>query len=260
MRLSVSVISTLHLLLGTKGVFSAPTAPLEAREPAVANYGELIEKCQVDGTFALTYDDGPSAITPQLLDVLAEAEAKATFFISGTRWDRVAIDQDAEWIDMIKRIDREGHQLASHTWSHPDLDNSTSSTRREEMIRMQSAMQDILGKHPTYMRAPYVHCVTEACLADMKDLGYRVVVWETDSEDWKDPKNLTAMKKAFDTAFDTTQETSMLFIQHDHIPVSAIDLTKYVLGRLPERGWRPVTVAECLGDSDGAYATTSTVE
>src|SRR5699024_6621170 len=63
---------------------------------------------------ALTFDDGPNdEFTPQLLDILAKHEVKATFFVMGAYVD--------EFPDVARRIVAEGHTIANHTYNHPDL-------------------------------------------------------------------------------------------------------------------------------------------
>ena len=62
----------------------------------------------------MTFDDGPSAtLTPKLLDLLAAHHIKATFFVIG--------ENVAEHPEIVARAAREGHEIASHSWSHPNL-------------------------------------------------------------------------------------------------------------------------------------------
>ncbi len=62
----------------------------------------------------MTFDDGPHAtLTPKLLDLLAARHIKATFFVVG--------QCVAEYPDILKRAAREGHEIANHSWSHPNL-------------------------------------------------------------------------------------------------------------------------------------------
>ncbi|KIW27653.1 uncharacterized protein PV07_07377 [Cladophialophora immunda] len=214
-------------------------------------YGQYISNCYVPGTIALTYDDGPSQNTEELLDILDEAGAKATFFITGNSNGKGPIDTTHKWTDVIQRMVREGHQVGSHTWSHEDMDEVGSQARRLDMAKNERALANILGKYPAYMRPPYLLCSNESgCLSDMRDLGYHVISYAFDSGDWMDPNNFTAMTERVDQAFQKTdeQEGRMLLIQHDTIRTSAIELTKYVLDMISQRGWKAVTVGECLDD------------
>lgn len=214
----------------------------------------------------MTFDDGPSNHTEELLNILKDADAKATFFVSGNNSGKGAIDTTEKWTQLIKRMEEDGHQIGSHTWSHPDLSKMSSEARKNDMAENERALVNILGKYPTYMRPPYVRCGhASGCLADMKDLGYHVISYSLDSGDWMHEDDLAQMIKAFDNGLRRVdEEGNMLLIQHDTIRKSALDLTKHVLDRVRQRGWKSmrmspdydtvtdtslaVTVGECLGD------------
>lgn len=220
-------------------------------------------QCSKPNTIALTFDDGPSENTSELLDILKEANATATFFITGINNAKGEIDLHRRWILVVERMIREGHQIASHTWSHPNLDAMTSEQRKDEMYKNEQAIANIIFKAPTYMRAPYLKCSTSSgCLTDMIDLGYRVVDWSVNSRDAELPDDLDAMKYAIDAGFAAAPpEGRSIVIQHDTLRQSAMQLTSYILQKAEERGWKPVTVAECLYDtSEAAYRTIASAE
>ncbi|OAL07765.1 glycoside hydrolase/deacetylase [Phaeosphaeriaceae sp. SRC1lsM3a] len=78
--------------------------------------GDGINNCVKDGDIALTFDDGPFNLTYHLLDVLASYGAKATFFITGNHLGKGQIDvEETGWPDAIRRMQRDGHQIAAHT-------------------------------------------------------------------------------------------------------------------------------------------------
>lgn len=206
-------------------------------------------QCKQAGTIAITYDDGPSNFTDELLDTLEEADAKATFFVNGIVNGKGEIDLTDQWKRDIRRMEAKGHQVGSHTWSHFDLDKLTSEQRRDELYKNERAIANILGKYPTYMRAPYIRCSGE-CLEDMSSLGYTVVQWSVDSRDTETPDDLEAMKRAIDAGLSKVSPTGgMILIQHDTMAKSAIQLTAYVLSKIKEKQWKAITVAECLGNS-----------
>jgi peptidoglycan/xylan/chitin deacetylase (PgdA/CDA1 family) len=84
--------------------------------------GSGIYRCKVPNTVALTFDDGPNKYTKDVLDILDSFGARATFFITGINSGKGAIDDDRKpWKGLIERMFHSGHQIASHTWSHQDL-------------------------------------------------------------------------------------------------------------------------------------------
>ncbi len=141
--------------------------------------GAGIYSCSTPGEVALTFDDGPYIYTDHILDLLAAAGAKATFFITGNNLGKGAIDTN--WASVISRMDTDGHQVASHTWSHQDLSNITQSQMYDQMVKNEMALRNILGKYPTYMRPPYSDC-SGTCQNVMSDLGYHVIYFDVDTD------------------------------------------------------------------------------
>jgi peptidoglycan/xylan/chitin deacetylase (PgdA/CDA1 family) len=75
---------------------------------------------------------------------------------------------------IIQRMIAEGHQVASHTWSHQDLTQLTHQQRVDQVIKNEIALVDILGFFPTYLRPPYEDMNADV-LGDLNTLGYHVV-------------------------------------------------------------------------------------
>lgn len=128
-----------------------------------------------------------------MLDVLESYNALASFMVTGINNNKGQIDITQKWIDVIKRQYAAGHQICSHTWSHPDLSLMSEHDRRNEMWKNEMALVNIIGVFPTCkfgswilnkrvltwrffldMRPPYSSCTTE-CRATMKALGYHIM-------------------------------------------------------------------------------------
>lgn len=138
-------------------------------------YGTEIFHCTVKGKVALTFDDGPYIYTAELLDLLKKNNVKATFFIVGNNGGKGIINSPSSpYSDVIKRMYAEGHQIASHSWSHQDLSAATPEQRLAQIIKNEIALADILGFIPTYFRPPYARS-NPGLLADLGRLGYHVV-------------------------------------------------------------------------------------
>jgi peptidoglycan/xylan/chitin deacetylase (PgdA/CDA1 family) len=218
--------------------------------------GNGIYDCVTPGDVALTYDDGPYIYTGHILDILDQYNAKATFFITGNNNGKGEIDNAAnEWPALIKRMDTSGHHIASHTWSHNDLslEFKTSADRKLNMYKNEMALRNILGKFPTYMRPPYSSCTAASgCEADLKTLGYHVVYFDLDTDDYDQdsPLLIQNSKNWFSGNMSTvnSQTGNMLVISHDIHQQTAYNLTEYMLQTLIAEGFKPVTLGECLGD------------
>ncbi len=97
---------------------------------------------------ALTFDDGPSAYTEELLDGLKARGARVTFFCVGFNIVKRP--------ETVKRAWTEGHQIANHTWNHPELTSITSDAVKSQISRVEDALDEAVGFHLSYIfRPPY---------------------------------------------------------------------------------------------------------
>lgn len=217
----------------------------------VAYGGTGVWSCVTPGTVALTYDDGPQKVlTSHILDLLQKYKAKATFFVTGHNINKGQIDTTKEYIDVIKRMDAEGHQIASHTWTHLDIGKISSEDRKNQMIKLEMALRNIIGKIPTYMRPPYSSCKGQ-CETDMADLGYHVTYFDLNTEDYTQFENIQISKDWFKGNMSKNgnqKSDKWLTVNHDIVEQTANVLTEYMLKTLTEAGYKAVTVGECLGD------------
>lgn len=125
---------------------------------------------------ALTFDDGPeSYYTPQILDILKEKGVSATFFVMGK--------QIRLFPEEMKRIVADGHAIANHTNTHPDIRKIWSSKVREEIIATQNEMQRVIGKRPHIFRPPY-GAYTKSDVAILNEIGMKNIMWSVDTMDW----------------------------------------------------------------------------
>ena len=125
----------------------------------------------------------PYIYTDRVLDQFATYGFKATFFVTGINLGKGAIDSTAQWSNVIKRMVAEGHQVASHTWSHQDLSIITDAQRYDQMVKNEMAIRNVIQKFPTYMRPPYSSCdEPSGCWKDMQDLGYVVTYFDIDTD------------------------------------------------------------------------------
>lgn len=146
---------------------------------AIERYGQTNGKRLV-----LTFDDGPDPLfTPQILDVLAEESIQATFFATG--------ENIAKFPEIAKRIVREGHVLANHTFFHVDFDFANSLRSHQEITQTQRMIRAVTNHNPAYFRIPYGGHDDDSArdsvrgLLEAQRLGYTVVSYNNDSNDWQ---------------------------------------------------------------------------
>jgi peptidoglycan-N-acetylmuramic acid deacetylase len=140
----------------------------------------------------LTFDAGyENGYTITILDALKKHKVPATFFLVGNYITTSP--------DLVKRMIEEGHHVANHTYSHPNMSNIASAEAFQlELEKLESAFEDITGqKMIKYYRPPQGKYSVEN-LKMAKDLGYRTFFWSLAYVDWyndKQPTKEFAFKK-----------------------------------------------------------------
>ncbi|KAG0019457.1 hypothetical protein BGZ82_000135, partial [Podila clonocystis] len=120
-----------------------PYYTLTGEAPApVGVPGMVYTTCKTPGTFSISFDDGPSIYTNELLDLLDKENIKVTFFVNGNNQQCI---YDPKVQTVLKRAYNSGHQIASHTWSHPQLTKQTVEGINLEMTKLEKAFEDVLG-------------------------------------------------------------------------------------------------------------------
>jgi peptidoglycan/xylan/chitin deacetylase (PgdA/CDA1 family) len=166
------------------GAPPAQAAPVPAArsapEPAAAHVREVLGGKARKNVIALTIDDGPHPDwTPQVLDLLAENEVRATFSLIG--------EQAQAYPKLARRIARAGHRLCNHTMTHPQpFGARPTAAIRREVVDAQSAISDAAGKEPELFRSPGGDW-TEAVLDVAQELELTPVGWSIDPRDWALP-------------------------------------------------------------------------
>lgn len=207
-----------------------PKASPSPTEPPIT-----INSVHVDGPFiALTFDDGPhGTLTPKLLDLLARHHLKATFFVVG--------QCVAEYPDIVKRAAREGHEIASHSWSHPNLGKMSDEAVRRELQKTDDAIAAAIGKRPTLLRPPYGSITARQKQWIHQEFGYRIVIWDVDPLDWKRPGSSVVTARILKE----TRAGSIVLAHDIHAPT--LEAMPATFDQLIKKGFKSVTVTELLG-------------
>jgi peptidoglycan/xylan/chitin deacetylase (PgdA/CDA1 family) len=137
----------------------------------------MAELARMATDVALTFDDGPGAVTGALLDVLARHGAHATFYWLGSL---VAGNEV-----VMQRAAAEGHEIGVHGWTHVDHRDDPVG-RAAEVARTAQRLEAVCGVRPRRFRPPYgsTNAALEAAVAAQ---GLETVLWDVDPRDWEDP-------------------------------------------------------------------------
>ena len=208
---------------------AASKTPAPPKEPPIT-----FNSVHVDGPYiAMTFDDGPSAtLTPKLLDILAAHHMKVTFFVLG--------EMVAEHPEILARAAREGHEIANHSWSHPNLAKMSQEGVRSQLQRTDDEIKSVTGKRPTLFRPPY-GSITERQKRWIHDeFGYDIILWEVDPLDWKRPGPAVVRNRIL-------KETrpGSIVLSHDIHP-GTIEAMPSTFDELEAKGFKFVTVSELI--------------
>jgi peptidoglycan/xylan/chitin deacetylase (PgdA/CDA1 family) len=177
------------------------------------------------------------------LNTLKTNNAKATFFVNGLNYDCIY-----NQADIIKRIVNEGHQIASHTWSHADLTTLTAAQIKTEMDKLDAALLKIAGVAPRYMRPPY-GSLNDAVRLTLGQLGYKIVLWDVDSED---SLGATAAQSKSIIDANSNFPAPHILLMHDTHSTTVNDVAPYAMTTLKNKGYNLMTVGQCVGDGTSA--------
>jgi peptidoglycan/xylan/chitin deacetylase (PgdA/CDA1 family) len=125
---------------------------------------------------ALTFDDGPSESTPELLEILARQRAPATFFQIGANVRRLPA--------VAREVAAAGHEIGNHSDTHPLLALKSPGFIDRELGAAQEAIERATGRRPRYFRAPYGVRWFGMRQAQQR-LGLVGVLWSSIALDWK---------------------------------------------------------------------------
>ncbi|HLY43158.1 MAG TPA: polysaccharide deacetylase family protein [Terracidiphilus sp.] len=149
--------------------------------PSSQIFGRVLIAPPRAGELALTFDDGPNpAWTPRLLDILAQNNVRATFFMVGA----FAQSEPA----LARRVADAGHLIGNHAWSHPNLARTTSARIRVELSRTSDLLAQITGQTIHFFRPPY-GARRPAALRIARRLSLTPVTWNAMTSDWVDPSS-----------------------------------------------------------------------
>lgn len=237
----------LRLLFGALPLQTAPgqqdlSSPMTERPqatlPAVAlpPAGPQItfNSVHLEGPYiALTFDDGPHpTLTPKLLDLLAAHRMKATFFVVG--------QNVVQYPEIVKRAAREGHEIANHSWSHPNLGKMPDEAVRRELQKTDDAIRAVIGVRPTLMRPPYASITPRQKRWFYGEFGYRIIIWDVDPLDWKRPGPNVVSNRIV-----TQTRPGSIVLAHDIHPPT-LEAMSATLDQLQAKGFKCVTVSELL--------------
>ncbi|KAK9763613.1 chitin deacetylase [Basidiobolus ranarum] len=197
------------------------------------------------GQWALTFDDGPSEHTTELLDILKAANVKATFLMTGLNV--------VKFPEVVKRAYNEGHQISQHTWSHPHLMSLSNAQIIAEVRATEDAIFNVTGVKPAFIRPPYGEA-DDRVKGVLTAMGYHNLLWNMDTLDWdivakkEDP---SLILKSFQNALakgtdlNAHDDKGYISLQHD-LYVETVKKVPEIEKLLAQHDFHFVLTHECI--------------
>jgi peptidoglycan-N-acetylglucosamine deacetylase len=195
-----------------------------------------VEDCTASGRgYALTFDDGPHAQgTPAALEILADWDVRATFFLVGEQVRRNPA--------LARELLAAGHGIGLHCDRHRNLLRLAPRQVREDIARAKETIEDVTGCSPVLYRPPY-GVLNASALRLARGHGWRTLLWSQWGRDWEARATTESIARR---VTEGVREGSVLLL-HDADDYSATDSWRRTAAALPrvletlaERGLRPV--------------------
>lgn len=205
---------------------------------------------------ALTFDDGPDAkYSDQILDVLKELHVPATFFLIGANIESAP--------DVVRRMVADGHEIGSHSYTHPNMGLVSEDRARLEMNATQRAIQSTTGRSTILFRPPYnadsepekpEELIPVALAAKM---GYVTIGEKIDPNDWRmdEPqpdgsvRHRTAQDLVNEMMTDINKHEGNIILLHDGggDRSATVQALRILVPQLQKQGYEFVPVSKLMG-------------
>jgi peptidoglycan/xylan/chitin deacetylase (PgdA/CDA1 family) len=191
--------------------------------------GRQTVDCSLVPCVAVTFDDGPGHDSERLLQILAEGNSAASFFLLGSLTTGAGAVAAAEAAA--------GHTVANHSWNHPDLTTLTSLQVAQQVSSTQLAITAATGETPRYFRPPY-GALNERVTAQ---IPLSIVLWSIDTKDWQVPGEEALVERV------AAAQPGDIILFHD-TQTSTVEAMPRVIAELRDRGLELVTIDRLLGE------------
>ncbi|MGD6802057.1 polysaccharide deacetylase family protein [Rossellomorea vietnamensis] len=198
----------------------------------------MINKVRTDEkVLAITFDDGPNALyTPQVLEILQKANAKATFYMIGEQMERCP--------KLVKRAAELGHEIGNHTYTHPKLTELSHEKCVEEITKTELLIERLTGEKPASFRPPFLDFdhVTETALQG-KGYSHLIGALNLGARDWEQPGVNHILEETR-----SVLSNGAIILFHDGYGdrSQTLEAISRLIPQWTAEGWKLVTISELL--------------
>lgn len=189
-----------------------------------------------DNKIAITFDAAwENSNTDELIEILGNFDAGATFFVTGDWCDRYPED--------VKKLYDAGFEIQNHSDQHPHVEGINVNDLISDTNEASRKIEMITGERPTLYRAPYGE-YDDNVLTTLDGMGYKVIQWDVDSIDWDDATSEEIKTRVLKK----TQSGSILLFHNDL--ANTTEALPQLLTELKAQGYEFVTVGELVFDEN----------
>lgn len=227
---AAAVFAAITVFALGKGAYGAVTASVTSKEIPI--YCVDTDKKEIALTFDAAWGDDD---TDEIISVLKENDAKASFFMVGGFIKRFP--------ESVKKFADNGHEILNHSDTHAHMASLTAEQIKEELDGCEKKISDTAGTSVKLFRPPYGE-YNDNVVKSAKSAGYTAIQWDVDSLDWKD---LSADEIHRRVVSKTKNGSIILF--HNGAK-NTPDALKTILPELKKQGFKFVTVSELIYKKD----------
>jgi len=206
--------------------------------------GSLITKCNQDGLFAMTFDDGPSKNIPQLLEILREQKVKVSFHFVPS------FLSDPNVQKLVRQVAEAGHEVGIRSDPKWNLGKMSSEEIKDLFGKAAKNMSKFTGKKTRFARLPYP-ADDQKIIDAVESAGLFVTQANLDSQDSVSGATSDSIFEAFELELDSIGkgEGSFISVQRDMV-AATIKATKRIVELIESRSYTLVTLDQCVGESE----------
>jgi len=182
---------------------------------------------------ALTFDDGPNPLyTPDILAELKRYHAQGTFFLVGKMVQ--------QYPDLTLQILADGHELANHSYTHPNLLKISQNELIAEVLRTRTVIKEVTGRQTHLFRPPGGN-IDPAVVRQLRALDYNIVYWDINAGEYR---KLPPAEQA--TQIMAKIRPGSIVLLHNGLVDGTLNFLGILLNQLNQRGYACVTVSDLL--------------
>jgi peptidoglycan/xylan/chitin deacetylase (PgdA/CDA1 family) len=226
-------VTTMETTTTTATTTIATTVPTTTTEATttIATYAP-IDRPEIDPEkpiIALTFDDGPTDLTPQILDILDEKQVVASFFLIGNN----ITDDTAE---IVIREHESGHEIDNHSRTHSAMPTMTFDEIKAEVLYTSDKVEELIGIPTPFFRPPYISVSDE--MYEAIDLPFICGYLPNDYTDTVDTQ------KRIDNVMQTAKDGHIILLHDFSGNVMTVEALPTIIDELREKDFQFVTVSE----------------